>query len=212
MKEDILFIQSKHESTAQTIFDKVMDERSDKYIVAISGESESGKSEISYCLGRLLRKKGIRTKILNMDSFYLVPPIERRAWRQQHGVKSIGYKEYDWDKIEDVIRAFKQGTTSVMPYTDVISLQVDRLKTEFSEIDLLIVNGLYSIKVEEAQLKVFIEVSYEDTKDVQIKKDMEQLDEWRMQELEREHEVIESIKGEANFYVDLDTSLKMYHL
>lgn len=212
MKEDILFIQPKHESTAQTIFDKVINERQPKYIVAISGESESGKSEISYCLGRLLRKTGIRTKILNMDSFYHVPPMERRAWRQKNGVKSIGYKEYDWDKIDDVLLAFKEGRTSVMPYTDIISLQVDMLKTEFDEIDMLIVNGLYSIKIKDAQLKVFIEVSFEDTKDVQVRKDMETLDDWRMKELKREHEVIESIKGEANYFVDLDTSMKMYHL
>jgi uridine kinase len=189
-----------------------MNEKQAKYIVAISGESESGKSEISYCLGRLLRKSGVRTKILNMDSFYHVPPMERRAWRQKHGVKSIGYKEYDWDKIDDVLLAFKEGRTSVMPYTDIISLQVDSLKTDFSEIDLLIVNGLYSIKIKEAELKVFIEVSYEDTREVQARKDMETMDAWRIKELKREHQVIESIKGEANYFVDLDTSLKMYHL
>lgn len=212
MKEDILFIQDKHESTAETIFDKVWNERTEKYIVAVSGESESGKSEISYCLGRLLRKKGIRAKILNMDSFYQIPPLERRGWRQKNGVKSIGYKEYDWKTIDRVISEFKKGQKSEMPYTDVISLQVDQLITDFNDIDVLIINGLYSIKVQEAQLKVFIEVSYKDNTDVQQKKEMEKLDEWRMQELEQEHVAIETLRDKANFFVDLDTSLKMYHL
>lgn len=212
MKEDILYIQPKHESTAQTIFDKVINERTPKYIVAISGESESGKSEISHCLGKLLRKKGIRTKILNMDSFYLIPPLERRAWRQKHGIKSIGYSEYDWEAIDRVIGDFKAGKASEMPYTDVISLQVDRLITDFSEVEVLIINGLYSIKVADAMLKIFVEVSYEDTTEVQRRKEMETLDAWRMKELKREHEVIEKLKAEANFFVDLDTSLKMFHL
>lgn len=212
MKEDVLFIQPKHEATAQTIFDKVINERVPKYIIAISGESESGKSEISHCLGRLLRKKDIRTKIINMDSFYLVPPLERRAWRQKKGIKSIGYKEYDWDSINRVIEEFKSGSISEMPYTDVISLQVDRLITDFSAIDVLIINGLYSIKVNEAMLKIFIEVSFEDTTEVQRKKEMETLDAWRMKELKREHEVIETLRKEANFFVDLDTSFKMFHL
>ena len=48
MKEDALYIEKKHESTAQTIFEKVIEDKTGKYIVAISGESESGKSEISY--------------------------------------------------------------------------------------------------------------------------------------------------------------------
>lgn len=213
MKEDILFIEKKHESTARTIYDKVLTDRKEKYIIAISGESESGKSEISYCLGRLLRKDGIRTKIINMDSFYLVPPMERRAWRQKHGVESIGYNEYDWKAVDDVVRGFASGSRVEMPYADVISLQVDRLVSDFREIEVLIVNGLYSIKIKHANLKVFIEVSYTDTTEVQRKKEMETMDEWRMKELKREHQVIESLKGEANYFVDLDTTpLKMYHL
>jgi uridine kinase len=212
MKEDVLFINKHHESTAQTIFQKVLEEHTDKYIIAVSGESESGKSEISHVLGRLLRKKGIHTKILNMDSFYKIPPLDRRAWRQKHGVESIGYNEYDWKTIERVIKDFKSGSKSEMPYADVISNQIDRLITDFKNIELLIINGLYSIKVKEADLKIFIEVSYTDTTNQQKLKDIEEMDEWRMKELEREHEVIESIKNEANYFVDLETSLKMYHL
>lgn len=212
MKEDVLFINKHHESTAQTIFEKVMEERTDKYIIAVSGESESGKSEVSYVLGRMLRKKGIHTKILNMDSFYKIPPLERRAWRQKHGVESIGYSEYDWKTIERVIKDFKAGNTSEMPYSDVISNQIDRLITDFKDIELLIINGLYSIMVNKADLKIFIELSYKETTNQQLKKDIEEVDEWRMKELEREHEVIESIRGEANYFVDLDTSMNMYHL
>ena len=85
MKEDVLFINKHHESTARTIFEKVIEERKDKFIIAVSGESESGKYEISHVLGRMLRKTGIRTKILNMDSFYKIPPLQRRAWRQKAG-------------------------------------------------------------------------------------------------------------------------------
>lgn len=212
MKEDLLFINKQHESTAQTIFEKVMEERREKYIIAVSGESESGKSEISHVLGRLLRKKGVRAKIINMDSFYRVPPLERRAWRQKHGVESIGHNEYDWKTINRIIHEFKAGSVSDMPYADVISNQLDRLTTDFSEIELLIINGLYSIKVKEADLKVFIEVSYEETTGTQRRKDIEEMDAWRMKELQREHEVIETIRGEANYFVDLDTSLKLYHL
>ena len=212
MKEDVLFINQHHESTAQTIFDKVIEERQKKYIIAVSGESESGKSEISHVLGRLLRKKGIRAKILNMDSFYKVPPLERKNWRQKHGVEHIGFNEYDWKVIDKVIRDFKAGKKSTMPYADVISNQIDELTTDFSDIELLIINGLYSIKVKNANLKIFIEISYKDTADLQKRKDIEEMDDWRMKVLEREHEVIESIKDEANYFVDLDTSLKMYHL
>lgn len=212
MKEDLLFINKKHEATAETILEKVLKEKKEKYIIAISGESESGKSEISHCLGRLLRKKEIKTKIVNMDSFYKIPAEERREWRQKHGVESIGYEEYDWKAIDKVISDFQKGNKSSMPFYDVISRQLDTLTTDFSDIDILIINGLYSIKAKGVILKVFVEVSFEDTKDVQQKKEMETMDEWRLVELKREHEVILTLRDEANFFVDLDTSLNMYHL
>lgn len=212
MKEDVLFINNKHEATAEMILEKVMAEKKEKYIIAISGESESGKSEISHCLGRLLRKKEIKTKIVNMDSFYKIPAEERREWRQLHGVESIGYEEYDWKAIDKVILDFQEGNKSIMPFYDVISRQMDTLTTDFSDIDILIINGLYSIKAKGVILKVFVEVCFEDTKDVQQKKEMETMDEWRLVELNREHEVILTLKDEANFFVDLDTSLQMYHL
>lgn len=212
MKEDLLFINKKHEATAETILEKVLEEKKEKYVIAVSGESESGKSEISHCLGRLLRKKEIRTKIVNMDSFYKIPAEKRREWRQKHGVNSIGYEEYDWKTIDKVISDFKNGIKSTMPFYDVISRQSDTLTTDFKDIEILIINGLYSIKAKGSDLKVFIEVSYEDTQDVQQKKDMETLDEWRIVELKREHEVMLTLKDEATFFVDLDTSLNMYHL
>lgn len=171
MKEDLLFINDKHESTAETILEKVLEIKKEKCIVAVSGESESGKSEISYCLGRLLRKKGIKCKIINMDSFYLIPAEERRAWRQKHGIKSIGFKEYDWKTIDRILSDFRKNRKSTMPFYDVISIQTDELVTDFKDIDILIVNGLYSIKIKEADLKVFIEVSYKDTTSVQVKKE-----------------------------------------
>jgi len=40
----------------------------------------------------------------------------------------------------------------------------------------------------------------------------EQIDEWRMKVLEKEHEVALSIKKHADFYVDLDTSMDLFHL
>ncbi len=212
MKEDVLFINKNHTITAEVILNKVLEERTDKYIIAISGESESGKSEISHYLGILLKKKGVKSKIINMDSFYLVSPDERRKWRQEKGIKSIGYNEYDWKTVDQVIGDYKSGSKSKMPFVDVISNQIDTLETDFKDIEILIINGLYSIKVKDAALKVFIEVTFEDTTEVQKQKEIEEIDDWRMKELKQEHKVIESLKGEANYFVDLGTSMKMYHL
>ena len=67
MLNDIVSITKKHEDAALTIYDRIITDRSNKYIVTISGEVASGKCEISIALARLFKKEGVKCKILHMD-------------------------------------------------------------------------------------------------------------------------------------------------
>jgi len=213
MHGDILFINQNHVKAVQNIFQEKLEEKPlDKYIIAISGEVESGKSEIAHLLGKKLLNAGKKAKVLNMDSYYKISPSERREWRRKEGIGKIGLNEYDWDKIKKTINAFKEDKKVTIPYADVITQQLDELTTDFNGIDVLILNGLYTIAIDEADLKIFIELTYEDTIDEQKRSENETIDEWRMKELEQEHKVLQSLKDKADYFVDLDTSLKFYHL
>lgn len=213
MHGDILFINQNHIQTVQDIYRAKLEEKPlDKYIIAITGEVESGKSEIAHLLGKKLMKDGKKAKVLNMDSYYKIPPANRREWRRKNGPDKIGLEEYDWQKINETIDAFKKGKKVTIPYADVITQQLDDLSTDFNGIDILILNGLYSIACKVADLRIFIELTYEETLDEQKRSQNETIDEWRLKELEQEHKVVESLKDKADYYVDLDTSLKFYHL
>jgi len=89
--------------------------------------------------------------------------------------------------------------------------QTDRIITSFEKIDLLIINGLYSIRIDSANLKVFIELTYKDTFDEQKATGKEPMDEFRLKVLQREHEVIKTLKPEADFYVDFDENYELLH-
>jgi len=212
MLGDILFITRKHENTALTIFDKVNEEFHPKYLIAVSGEVESGKSEIAHILGKLLKNRGKEVKILNMDNFYKIPPKERLAWRKEKGIGSVGIDEYDWKTISRIIRDFKNGKKSNMPVVDLISGNVDQLTTDFINTDILIFNGLYSVNIDECDLRVFIELTYEDTSEAQKASGNEILDDFRTAIMEREHEALQELKPKANYFVDFDTSLELFHL
>ncbi len=214
MLHDLITITPRHENAARLIFDKVLDirgvEAPAKMIVTISGEVGSGKSTVSVVLGRLLKKQNIRTKIIDLDDYYKIAPRERRQWRMEKGLESIGYDEYNWDKLNQNLTDFKRNRKSQMPCVDLISGNVEELHTEFKNIDMLIINGLYSLKVEDADLKVMIEQTYDETRDAQIYSQKESLDSYRLKVLQREHEVVQSLKSKADFYIDFDNSL--YHL
>ncbi|MDY0342806.1 MAG: hypothetical protein RBR28_04485 [Lentimicrobium sp.] len=211
MLNDILLLNKKHENAAQTIYERVQEELTDKYIISISGEVETGKAEVAHMLGRLLRKEGIRVKLLHMDNYYKIAPLDRTAWRKRHGVESVGYDEYDWEVVNRNLKGFKEGKLTTVPCVDLFTGQIDQLTTNFEGIKVLIIEGLYSVKIEEANLKVFIESTYHDTLEEQKLSGKEEMDEFRMQVLEREHKVVQSLKPLADFYLDFDTASEIFH-
>jgi uridine kinase len=110
------------------------------------------------------------------------------------------------------VNDFRKGATSSLPSVDLVTLQVDELVTDFKNIDILIISGLYSVMLEGADLKVFVELTYKETFKEQLAEKKEELDEFRMRVLEREHQVVQSLKPLAGFYVDYDNSLEAFHL
>ncbi|MDZ7774115.1 MAG: adenylyl-sulfate kinase [Bacteroidales bacterium] len=89
MLGDVLLIEDKHKEAAEALKDIVLKNRKEKFIVAISGESGSGKSELAHSLARKLKEEGIRAKPLHIDNYYKTHPLERNEWRKSHGMESI---------------------------------------------------------------------------------------------------------------------------
>jgi len=207
MLGDILLINDMHKEAAQAICEKVMADREAKeeryrYIVGISGESGSGKSELAHALGALLKDHHIRVKVIHTDNYYRIQPLLREEWRRNKGFDQIGINEYDWVKIRKTLRDFKEEQECMIPCIDLIPEQVDKLITDFSKIDLLIVDGLYAINAKDIDLRVFIDLTYHETKINQIIRMKEAMSEFRLGILEQEHQAVTGLKPLANLVVD----------
>jgi uridine kinase len=209
MLGDILLINDLHKSAAQSIVEYIVPHRDKKlqkdsnykYIVAISGESGAGKSELSHSLAMILKTHNIRVKVMHADNYYNIPPLLRKEWRLNHGLEVIGPQEYNWDLLRKNIQEFKNDSIASIPCIDIVSDQIDELITDFQKIHVLIIDGLYAIKVPDADLRVFIELTFEETKMMQLMRGKEQNDEYRTQILEREHIGVLSLKPLANLLV-----------
>jgi uridine kinase len=119
----------------------------------------------------------------------------------EHGVDSIGYTEYDWDLINQNMAEFRKDKAEVvMPCIDLLTDQEDKLLTSFLGLRYMIIEGLYAVKAE-ADLRVFIDVTYHDTKKAQIVRGKEKMNDWRLSVLKREHEVIRSLRPLADLLV-----------
>ena len=203
MLGDVLLITEEHKKAAEQIVDRLGEIKSDKVVMAIGGESGAGKSELAHVVSRRLKERGELAKVLHIDNYYKVSPTERTAWRKKHGIESIGLSEYDWDLINRNIAEFRQSKEAVLPCIDLLTDQEDRLITDFEGIKYLIVEGLYPLKAD-ADLRIFIDLTYRETKKVQVLRGKEPQNEYRLRVLEREHQVVQSLRPLADLIVTKD--------
>ena len=205
MLGDVLLITEKHQKAGEVIIAKILENRRPKMIIGISGESGSGKSELAHVIAKGLRKYGIFAKPLHIDNYYRILPLERTQWRKDNGIeKVVGFGEYDWEVINRNIREFKAGQLSTGPCVDLVTEQVDQLTTDYSTVDMLIVDGLYAIKTEGVDLRIFIELTYHETKKAQVVRGKEPQNEYRMAVLEQEHKMVQSLRQMADLLISME--------
>jgi uridine kinase len=202
MLGDVLLIEDKHRVAGEAIIQKILEQKKDKFMIAISGESGSGKSELAHVIAKGLRKHGIMAKPVHIDNYYRIHPLERTEWRKKNGIENVvGYDEYDWDTIYRNIEDFKNNRESTMPCVDLVTEQVDRLTTDFKGIDMLVIDGLYAIKTEGVDLRIFLELTYHETKKAQVVRGKEPQNEYRMAVLEQEHRMVQALKPRADILI-----------
>lgn len=212
MLNDVLLITEKHQKAGEIIISHILAHQKPKMIIGVSGESGSGKSELTHVIAKGLRKHGIFAKPLHIDNYYRIHPLLRTEWRKQNGIdKTVGYGEYDWDTIYRNIAEFKQNKISTGPCIDLVTEQVDQLTTDYSTVDMLIIDGLYAIKAEETDLRIFIDLTYHETKKAQVVRGKEPQNEYRMAVLEQEHKMVRALRPSADIIISKEYEVEILH-
>jgi uridine kinase len=210
MLGDVLLIDDKHRVAGEIIIQEILKRKKEKYTVAISGESGTGKTELAHVIAKGLRKHSIFAKPIHIDNYYNTLPLERTAYRQEKGIENVvGYNEYDWDTIYRNINDFKTGSKSTMPCVDLVTEQVDTLITDFKDVDMLIIDGLYAMKTDNIDLKIFIDITYHDTGKAQLLRGKEPQNEYRMKVLLQEHKMVSSLKEFADIIIKKDYNVEV---
>lgn len=213
MQNDVFHIKDNHIQAAEMVFNEIFEKaEGGKFIITIAGEVSSGKTTLAYLLGRMLKMKGVKSKVLDLVDFYKVPPIERRAYREKNGLETIGVDEYDWDKIELTLKSFREGNSVVLPLVDLLTDEVDTIQTDFKNVQVLIISGLYAFYCKDADYKIFMELTYRETYEAQKYTGKEVMDSFRQKILEKEHEAVRKQKNDADTYIDFNNFLDSYHL
>jgi hypothetical protein len=100
MKGDIIVVEEHHIRVAAVIVPQLIDKiksKGSRYIITVSGESGSGKSETGKAIADELEKEGIKSVLLGQDDYFVLPPksndVKRREdleWLGPHVEVKIG--------------------------------------------------------------------------------------------------------------------------
>jgi uridine kinase len=206
---DILVITDNHRKAGREITDLVLQSYTgEKMSVAIGAESGAGKSEISHVVAQSLFKseKQLKSFIVHTDDFFVLPHKERNELRRKSNLDSVGPSEIDFDELNQVLRTFESGGQMQIPILEFITSSAYKLLVDFKDVQILICEGLYAPFLDVTH-RIFIDLTYHDTRDFRAQRGKEVADEFRLKVLEKEHQAVSALRKRVDYLISEDYSL-----
>ena len=163
-KKIILPIHYKKANKILKILQNEINKNTDKYVIAIAGQSGVGKTEIASLLQEKLYGLNFTTKIIYTDDYYKTNWHVRNEIRMNKGLQSVGQKEISWLKLNRVIRDFKNNkkelkVQQIHKYTD----STEKQTVNTSKLKIIIIEGLYALYTKNVDYNVYLEGGIKDT-------------------------------------------------
>lgn len=151
---DKLRITAGHEKAANQLVHIILAalEATDKIILAVGGESGTGKSEVAYLVGVILKEQKVATVAWSFDNAYVTTPAEREAKRAEDYDNNVGLNEMNRPQIEEIMSCFEQGhpvTVPIVVINEDGSRPIKDITLNMEGKHVLIFDGLYAALIGE---------------------------------------------------------------
>ena len=211
MRGDKLIIGPHHRRAALQILERLrprIDSTDRRWVIAISGESGCGKSELGQTLHEALRSAGIPSLVLAQDDYFAHPPITNDRLRRED-IGRVGLQEVRLDCLDETIRAILGGASSVeKPLVDYEAdrIEADRLETD--GVRVVIAEGTYTWALNTPDVRIFIDRDYRMTRAARKARNRDRQDPFIERVLQIEHELISPQRGHADWVLTPDFELQ----
>lgn len=177
-------------------------------VIAIAGESGSGKSTTALCLEKELKEEGKSTIILHMDSYFHLPPKDNHKKRIQD-LNNVGPEEIDLEKLNHHISVFKEeGEFVEIPIVNYRNNHFISHRVDISKFEVLIVEGVYALLLENIDLGVFLERTYHDSLSQRKQRTREDYEPIVESVLQIEHSIVRPTITSADYIIDKNYQLR----
>ena len=182
--------------------------RTARTVIAVAGESGSGKSVTASDLASALNDAGIRTAIIHQDNYFVRPPRTNHEFRLTD-LSSVGPQEVQMDLIQEHMRAFRAGEIVSAPIVDYAGNRFLSELLDFSGADVLVVEGTYALRLDGVDIAVFLEATWKDTEGRRKARNRDIDDPFVDQVLDIEHRLIAPQRARADILLDRDYMISL---
>lgn len=218
---DKLRITAGHEKAAKELVSVILEalQTLGKVILAVGGESGTGKSEVAHLVRESLQKQEVSTIAWSFDNAYVTTPAEREEKRAQDYDNNVGLNEMNRPKIEAVMSCFEQENNVTVPIVVINkdgSRPIKKIILKMDAKKVLIFDGLYAAMIGEIgspESKVTKIIAMSEKKfnlDAQKERGKEKVDEHRLKVLERECKAVRSLWPQVTHKITEDWQIAPY--
>jgi uridine kinase len=202
---DALNANAVHELVGQLAAAQLLDGR--RLVIGVAGESGSGKSTAAAQLAELLNGRGIPTAFINQDNYFVRPPRTNHEFRLQD-LASVGPQEVQLALIAEHVRAFREGRTVTTPVVNYPENRFDSVSRDFAGLQVLIVEGTYTLMIDGLDVRVFLEATHRDTHERRLARNRDIWEPIIDTILDIEHRLIAPQADRAHWLIDRDFHLR----
>ncbi len=167
MKGDIIIIEQHHIDASKSIVDRVLPRirtNENKYIITVSGESGSGKSETAKALSDELAHHGVESVILGQDDYFYLHPKDNDRKRREDETWLGPRAEVNMRLLNQHILDVLSGAGEIeKPIIDYTANSSSKETVSVDGIGVLIIEGTYTALLKHVDCRVFIDKNRLDT-------------------------------------------------
>jgi len=201
---DKLLFTDYHRAGAAQALELIRTKLADRVTMAItvSGESGSGQSEIGHVIAETLTQEGKKCIVLAQDDYFLLPPRSNHQ-RRQEDISWVGLEEVRMELLDEHLAKIKARTGE--PFSKpLVYFEENRIGEESVEpvvYDVVVAEGTYTAALENADVRVFIDRTYRQTKNSRLDRGRDPDVAFLEQVLEIEHGIISQHKARADVII-----------
>lgn len=208
---DKINIKEDYFSLAENIYEEGLKDiisNHKKICLSIAGESGCGKSVTAEVFKLFLLQKGIETVCLQQDDYFLLPPKSNHEARLKN-INNVGFKEINASILQQNINDFKNAKNFLIkPLVNYEENSIGVEEINFSDCQVLIIEGTYVNFLENIDYKIFLEMTYKDSLQQRKDRNREEMTDFIEEVLSVEHEIIKKQRTASNMIITKEYQIK----